>query len=106
MISENAGIYRFSSDAKLARLAGSAPIPASSGRTDRHRLAKGGNRQLRAYADPRPCRWAWSGGHERAWGLRPAEEMTLEPVTRCLTSGDLRGDVVELGFADRPCLRL
>ena len=33
-------------DAKLARLAGSAPIPASSGRTDRHRLDHGGNRQL------------------------------------------------------------
>ena len=26
--------------------AGVAPIPASSGRTDRHRLARGGNRQL------------------------------------------------------------
>jgi transposase len=46
LIGEIAGIARFSTDAKLARLAGSAPIPASSGRTDRHRLDKGGNRQL------------------------------------------------------------
>jgi transposase len=46
LIGEIAGIGRFSSDAKLARLAGSAPIPASSGRTDRHRLDRGGNRQL------------------------------------------------------------
>ncbi len=46
LIGEIAGIARFSSDAKLARLAGSAPIPASSGRTDRHRLDRGGNRQL------------------------------------------------------------
>jgi transposase len=46
LIGEIAGIGRFTSDAKLARLAGSAPIPASSGRTDRHRLDRGGNRQL------------------------------------------------------------
>jgi transposase len=46
LIGEIAGIRRFASDAKLARLAGSAPIPAASGRTDRHRLDRGGNRQL------------------------------------------------------------
>src|SRR3954453_17281905 len=46
LIGEIAGIERFATDAKLARLAGSAPIPASSGRTDRHRLDRGGNRQL------------------------------------------------------------
>jgi hypothetical protein len=38
----------FSSDAKLARAAGLAPIPVSSGRTDRHRLDRGGNRQINA----------------------------------------------------------
>ena len=43
---EIAGIQRFTTDAKLARLAGSAPIPASSGHTIRHRLDRGGNRQL------------------------------------------------------------
>jgi transposase len=46
LIGEIAGVARFSSDAKLARMAGSAPIPASSGRTTRHRLDHGGNRQL------------------------------------------------------------
>ena len=46
LIGEIAGIDRFATDAKLARLAGSAPIPASSGRTTRHRLDRGGNRQL------------------------------------------------------------
>ena len=45
-IGEIAGIDRFSSDAQLARLAGCAPIPVSSGRSDRHRLDPGGNRQL------------------------------------------------------------
>jgi transposase len=46
LIGEIAGISRFATDAKLARIAGAAPIPASSGRTDRHRLDRGGNRQL------------------------------------------------------------
>jgi transposase len=46
ILAETAGVKRFASDAKLARLAGVAPIPASSGRNDRHRLDRGGNRQL------------------------------------------------------------
>ena len=45
-IGEIAGIDRFTSDAQLARMAGCAPIPVSSGRTDRHRLDPGGNRRL------------------------------------------------------------
>jgi transposase len=46
LIGEIAGASRFATDAKLARTAAAAPIPASSGRTDRHRLDYGGNRQL------------------------------------------------------------
>jgi transposase len=46
LIGEIAGIDRFTSDAQLARVSGCAPIPVSSGRTDRHRLDPGGNRQL------------------------------------------------------------
>jgi transposase len=46
LLAETAGVQRFSSDAKLARLAGVAPIPVSSGKRDRHRLDRGGNRQL------------------------------------------------------------
>jgi transposase len=46
LIGEIAGVGRFASDAKLARSSGSAPIPASSGQTRRHRLDRGGNRQL------------------------------------------------------------
>jgi len=46
LIGEIAGADRFASDAKLARTAGVAPIPVSSGRRDRHRLDRGGNRQL------------------------------------------------------------
>jgi hypothetical protein len=46
LIGQTAGAERFKSDAHFARLAGVAPIPVSSGRTDRHRLDRGGNRQL------------------------------------------------------------
>jgi transposase len=45
-VGEIAGIDRFTSDAQLARLAGCAPIPVSSGRSDRYRLDPGGNRRL------------------------------------------------------------
>jgi transposase len=46
LIAETAGAKRLGSDAKFARLAGVAPIPASSGKRVRHRLDRGGNRQL------------------------------------------------------------
>ena len=45
-IGEIAGIDRFTSDAQLARMSGCAPIPVSSGRSDRYRLDPGGNRRL------------------------------------------------------------
>lgn len=48
LIAEIAGIERFHTPAKLARLAGIAPIPASSGNRQRMRLHRGGNRQLNA----------------------------------------------------------
>jgi transposase len=48
IIGETANIERFRSEACFAMHAGVAPIPASSGRTNRHRLARGGNRQLNA----------------------------------------------------------
>ena len=46
IVGETAWPGRFRSEACFAMHAGAAPIPASSGRTDRHRLARGGNRQL------------------------------------------------------------
>ena len=58
---------RLRSEAAFARLVGVAPIPASSGRTDRHRLSRGGDRQanrvlhtialVRLHRDPRT--WAY-----------------------------------------------
>ena len=46
LIGRTAGAERFPSDAHFARQAGVAPIPVSSGRKDRHRLHRGGDRQL------------------------------------------------------------
>ena len=46
LLCEIGPIERFRSDAQLARHAGVAPLEASSGKQRRHRLDRGGNRQL------------------------------------------------------------
>jgi transposase len=46
IIGHTAGAKRFPTDACFARHAGVAPIPASSGNTNRYRLHRGGDRQL------------------------------------------------------------
>jgi transposase len=46
IIGEVGDIHRFASKAKFAAANGSAPVPASSGRTQRHRLNRRGNRRL------------------------------------------------------------
>jgi len=48
LVGEIAGIERFANDGKLAVHAGVAPLPVSSGNTQRHRLSRYGNRQLNA----------------------------------------------------------
>jgi transposase len=46
LVAETAGAERFAGEAKLAMHAGAAPLPASSGSRERHRLNRSGNRQL------------------------------------------------------------
>jgi transposase len=46
LIGETAGSARFRSSAAFARHNGTAPLPVWSGNTERHRLSRGGNRQL------------------------------------------------------------
>jgi transposase len=48
LLAEIGPIDRFPSDAQLARHSGGAPLEASSGKSQRHRLDRGGNRQLNA----------------------------------------------------------
>ncbi len=46
ILGETGTVTRFTSRDQFAALNGTAPIPASSGRTNRHRLNRGGNRKL------------------------------------------------------------
>jgi transposase len=46
LIGRTAGAERFATDGHFARQAGVAPVPVSSGRSDRYRLHRGGDRQL------------------------------------------------------------
>lgn len=46
IIGEVGDVRRIASKSRFARLNGTAPIPASSGQTRRHRLNRGGNRRL------------------------------------------------------------
>lgn len=48
LVAETASIERFRSRAAFARYTGTAPVPVWSGNTERHRLSRGGNRQLNA----------------------------------------------------------
>lgn len=85
LISQTAGVECFASEAKLARLAGVAPIPASSGSTERHRLDRGGNRQLN-YALHRIA-LTQARFHEPArvyLSRKQAEGKTRKEALRCL----------------------
>jgi transposase len=85
IIGHTAGAKRFPTDACFARHTGTAPIPASSGNTKRHRLHRGGDRQLnhaihiialsRARTDP-----ATGAYLDR----RHAEGKTKKEALRCL----------------------
>jgi transposase len=85
LIGETAGIGRFRHEAQLARLAGVAPVDASSGQQRRHRLNRHGNRELNSALhkiavvqgrwEPRACAYL-----ER----RQAEGKTRREALRCL----------------------
>ena len=76
------GAERFTSEAKLARAAGIAPIPASSGRTDRHRLDRGGNRQINAAI------------HRMAVTRARCDPETQNYITRKKTEGKTQRDAI------------
>jgi transposase len=77
--------HRVHSEAAFAMLCGVAPLPASSGRTDRHRLNRGGDRQANAAIyrivlsrlrwDPRTRAYA---------DRRTAQGLTKKEIIRCL----------------------
>ncbi len=76
---------RIGSEAAFAALAGAAPIPASSGQTVRHRLNRGGDRQLnRALHTIVLSRLAHHGETKAYAARRRAEGRTPREIKRCL----------------------
>ena len=85
LVGEIAGAERFPTPAKLARVAGVAPIPASSGNTQRHRLDRGGNSARHAVlrCARRPRRWC-----AIACGCPPQARSSSGPPCLPLTATD------------------
>jgi transposase len=85
IIGHTAGARRFSTDAQFARHTGTAPIPASSGNTQRHRLHRGGDRQLnRAIHIIALCRAQWDPQTRAYLDRKLAERKTKLEALRCL----------------------
>jgi len=75
---------RVRSEAAFARLAGVAPVPASSGRTTRHRLSRGGDRQLNRAL------------HTIVLHRRQHDQTTKDYITRRVAEGKSRRDATRL----------
>jgi transposase len=85
IIGHTAGAKRFPTDACFARHAGTAPIPASSGNTQRHRLHRGGDRQLNRAIHIIALSRARTDPTTRAYlDRRHAEGKTKKEAIRCL----------------------
>jgi len=76
---------RFRNDAAFASLAGVAPVPASSGHTTRHRLSRGGDRQLnRALHTIALSRMRYHPETRAYVQRRIAEGKNIRDIRRCL----------------------
>ena len=76
---------RVRSEAAFAALAGASPLPASSGRTVRHRLNRGGDRALnRALHDITNSRLRYDPRTRAYRDRRRAEGLTDREIRRCL----------------------
>ena len=85
IIGHTAGAQRFPTDGHFARHAGTAPIPASSGNTQRHRLHRGGDRQLNRAIHIIALSRARTDPATRAYlDRKHAEGKTKREAIRCL----------------------
>jgi transposase len=76
---------RLHSEAAFAMLCGVAPLPASSGRTNRHRLNRGGDRQANtALYRITLCRLRWDPCTRAYIERRTKEGMSKKEIIRCL----------------------
>jgi transposase len=77
--------HRPRSEAAFAMLCGAAPLPASSGRTDRHRLNRGGDRQAnRALYRIVLCRLRWDPRARDYAARRTTQGLSRPEIIRCL----------------------
>jgi transposase len=85
LLGETHTVGRFASAAAFAAHAGTAPVPASSGRVVRHRLARGGNRQLnRALFTVAMCQARWDPAGRAYLARKRAEGKSPAEARRCL----------------------
>jgi transposase len=85
IIGRTAGAQRFPTDGHFARHTATAPIPASSGNTNRHRLHRGGDRQLNRAIHIIALSRAKTDPETRAYLTRKqAEGKTKLEAIRCL----------------------
>jgi transposase len=85
LIARTAGAERFATEARFARQSGTAPIPASSGSRNRHRLHRGGDRQLNRALHMIAITRARRDPATRAYLERKiAEGKTRKQALRCL----------------------
>lgn len=76
---------RMRSEAAFARLTGAAPLPASSGRTQRHRLNRGGDRQANhALHRIALVRMRWHEPTRAYVARRTSEGLSKMEILRCL----------------------
>lgn len=94
LIGQTARAERFKSDAHFARLPGVAPVPVSSGRSDRHRLDRGGNRQLnRALHIIAITRGRLDPATRAYLQRKEAEGKSRMEAMRCLSATSLAGTI-------------
>jgi transposase len=85
LIGEVGDVRRLRSAAAFASYAGTAPVPASSGQTQRHRLNRGGNRQLnRALHTMALVQIRTHPSAQTYVARRTAEGKSWREATRCL----------------------
>ncbi|MEW2324248.1 transposase, partial [Streptomyces griseoincarnatus] len=76
---------RLRSEAAFAMLCGVAPLPASSGRTHRHRLNRGGDRAANAALYRIVlCRLRWDQRTKQYVERRTKEGLSKKEIIRCL----------------------
>ncbi|MEV4418312.1 IS110 family transposase, partial [Catellatospora sp. NPDC049609] len=85
LVSAGANPQRMRSEAAFAMLCGAAPLPASSGRTQRHRLNRGGDRQANsALYLIALSRLRWNPQTQAYAQRRTAEGLSKKEIIRCL----------------------